>query len=241
MKKTFRTRNARRHQSGFTLIELLAVMTIIGVLASAGLQAMTRLSGSSEANRTISGVTATLDMARQHAVAHNTYTWVIFAANPATTEGFRLYVTVLESRDGTNMADANTPVDLDASATYQVGGTSGNLVLAQKMEIYRGAQITPLASSSPAPILPEPSAPNATVSFRIPDTTASQAVAYLNSHPEAQRIVQFSPTGQARIASSISQVIELGLQPMKGTIPDAANSVAIQINGFTGQTRVYRK
>jgi hypothetical protein len=95
-------------------------------------------------------------------------------------------------------------------------------------------------SASPGPASPAPIAPNATVKFRLPQSSA-KAVAFLNGNPGAQKIVQFNPNGQARTSGSLAQMIEVGIKPMKGASPDEGNVAAIQVSGLTGQTQVYRR
>lgn len=224
---------------GFTLTELLVVTAVIGILAGASGPLLSGLLGAGNANRAIYGASTVLELGRQYAVSNNTYAWVVFASNPTPGTGSSLYAVILGSRDGSNTADGVTAVDLDGGGTYDLGGTSSNLFAIRKMEAYRGIQLGTLPQS-PSPATPAPVGPNAKVSFKFSNANVDGA-AYLNAHPAAQRVVQFSPNGQSLIAASMSQVIELGLQGMKGTVLDPNDVAAIQVNGFTGQTRVYRR
>ena len=177
-----------------------------------------------------------LDLARQYAVANNTYTWAVFASDPSSKTG-ALYSVIIGSKDGTSTSDGFTAIDLDVVGTYDLKSPTSNLMILQKAETYRGAEIGTL-SQSPAPSGASAMAPNANVSFTFPNS--SIAIAYLNANPKAQRIVQFDPNGQSYISGSMSQAIELGLLAMKGSVPDPNNVAAIEVDGFTGQTRVYR-
>ena len=224
---------------GFSLLELLTVIAVIGLLVSGTGPVISNLTRSGNANRAIFGAASFLDLARQYAVSNNTYTWVVFASNPSAINGSSLYAVILGSKDGSSTADGLVPIDLDSGGTYDLGSSAANLPVLQKVEAYQGAQIGSLAPS-PSPANPVPADPNSKVRFKFPDS-AAEATAFLNSHPTAQRVVQFSPNGQSRISGAMSQVIEVGLQAMKGTSPDPNNVAAIQIDGFTGQTRVYRK
>jgi len=217
---------------------LLVVIAVIGVLAGASVPALSGLTRSGNTNRAIVGVAGALDLARQYAVSKNTYTWVVFAANPSATGGASLYATILGSRDGSNTADGASPVNLDVKTTYDLGVAQGNIEMLQKIVVLPNAMIAPLANS-PAPSDVTPSGPNTKVSFHFPGS-ASESAKFLNEHPDSQRVVQFNPTGQARVSSSMSRRVEIGLKPMKGAVADEVNVAAIQIDGGTGQTQVYR-
>jgi prepilin-type N-terminal cleavage/methylation domain-containing protein len=236
MNPDFLTIRAKR---GFSLIELLTVLAIIGLLVGMSGPMLSGLMQSGNANRAISGTASVLDLARQYAVTDNTYTWVVFASNPASSSGGgSLYAVILGSKDGSNTADGLTAIDLDTVKMYDLGSPSSNLTVLHKMEVYRGAQLETLAQS-PSPVSPVPVGPNNKVSFKFPGS-AAEGIGFVNDNPTQQRIVQFSPNGQSRVSTATSQVIELGVQGMKGSILDPKNVAAVQIDEFTGQTRVYR-
>ncbi len=234
-----RSPHSHSSRSAFSIIELLAVIAVVSIIAGVSVPALSGLNRSGNANRAIIGVAGTLDLARQYAVSRNTYTWVVLAANPSAVGGNSLYATILGSRDGSNTIDGVTPIDLDIRATYRLDAAAANVEVLQRIVTFPNAMVARLASS-PAPAGLPPSAPNANVSFKFVASSA-EAIAFLNANPDAQRVVQFTPTGQARVSGSISQVVELGLKPMKGSTPDETNVAAIQISGFTGQTQVYRR
>lgn len=80
MKSTF----FRAQQRAFSLTEILVVMGIIAMLATLSLPALNSLSRAGTVNKAIVDLSGTIEVARQYAMANNTYTRVIIAQLPAT-------------------------------------------------------------------------------------------------------------------------------------------------------------
>jgi hypothetical protein len=58
-----------------------------------------------------------------------------------------------------------------------------------------------------------------------------------------KKMLQFSPSGECRPQNNnytIRGVAEIGLQPVQGTSFDNSKLCAIQVSGFSGNTKVYR-
>ncbi len=72
---------------------------------------------------------------------------------------------------------------------------------------------------------------SATFTVRLPG--ASGSVSF-------DRVIQFLPDGEARVADSPIDIIEMGVRSMRGAVADQNNIAVLRINGLTGQTRVYR-
>jgi prepilin-type N-terminal cleavage/methylation domain-containing protein len=225
--------------AAFSLIELLSVVAIIGLLASVTMPAISSLARGGDTNRAVSGIAGTLDLAREYAVARNTYTWVVLAPDPSASSGASLYAVILASHDGSNTPDGVTTIDLDVSATFDLSSNAANIGVVHKVAVFPNVALEAL-TSSPAPASPFSVDPNANVRFRLPASSA-KSVSFINSNPSAQRVVQFAPNGQARVSGSLAQMIELGLKPLKGSVRDEANASAIQVSGMTGRTQVYRR
>jgi prepilin-type N-terminal cleavage/methylation domain-containing protein len=232
-------RSHRRPPFAFSLIELLTVVAIVGLLASFSMPALSSLARGGDTNHAVSGLAGLLDLAREYAVAKNTYTWVVLAADPGALPGGNLYAVVLASQDGSNTFDGVSAVDLDTPATFDLGGAATNLGLVRKAVAFPNVVLEAL-SSSPAPAGEAQVDPNANVRFRLPASSA-RSIQFLNNTPGAQRVVQFAPNGQARVSGALAQVIELGVKPLKGTVRDEANASAIRVSGMTGRTQVYRR
>lgn len=71
---------SRNRRAAFSLIELLVVLGVISVLSVLG---ATVLSTPGDMNRAVLGIGLTLEQARAHAMAHNTYVWVGFYKDAA--------------------------------------------------------------------------------------------------------------------------------------------------------------
>jgi hypothetical protein len=53
--------------------------------------------------------------------------------------------------------------------------------------------------------------------------------------------IEFTPSGQARNGGGPVDVIDVDLQPQKGTVNDPKNVAVLRVNGLTGETAVYRQ
>lgn len=221
----------------FSLIELLVVMGIVGVLLVMALPSMTNLARGNHMNRAVVGVAGFLDLAREYAVSQNTYTWV--ALLPVDTPEPGISVVMIASKDGSNTSDGVTVMNMDGGQTYDLSTSATNLTLLRKAVSFPRATLGVLGSS-PAPSIPGLVQLGAGISFRIPGG-ASGTVQAINSLPQSQRVVRFSPSGQAQVSGGLAQSIEVGIQSLKGAVPDTENVSAIRLSGLTGQTRVYRR
>ena len=215
-------------KGGFTLIELLTVITIMAVLAGLSVPALSALKKSSQVDLTFSKLTETLEQAREYAVAQNTYVWVAFyptTSSPAT--GKQLSLAVVASADGT---------DLGPTWMSSVGAGS-NLVQVSKIQTFSFTELQAPGTVTPATAVSETGqAINSGADFSI--TLPGQ-----NTATTFTQAIQFTPTGEARNADGVPvDLVEFDIQPEKG--PGVANQqsgAVFQVNGLTGETRIYRQ
>jgi prepilin-type N-terminal cleavage/methylation domain-containing protein len=227
--------NHETTKAAFTLIELLVVLAIISILAVLSIVAFTSLQGSGNTNKNISVLSGSLELAREYAVAKNTYVWVAFYPSTASNGLNLLSVAVLASNDGSDPASATL-----SWATYNYGTVPtaaisliNKVVTLQQIAVLNAASLSP-NSLPPTPAVTSGANSMATGNFftlALPGT--STAVTFTQA-------IEFLPTGQVRNSSNPVAVIDLDVQPQKGSVQDTKNIAVVRINGLTGETVVYR-
>ena len=263
---------------GFTLFELLIVVGIIGLLMVLIAPAFTTIKGGTDVTSAAYTIKGVLDTARTYSKANNTYTWVGFleenVANPVspntdTPKVGRLIMSIVASKDGTNVYGSNTGT-IDATRLIQVGKLikieNVHLPLfvvctsnctGETFDTRPAVQNDPTAGYNYSRFgelnAPQPNtAPYTTpYNFQYPVGNPAPAVQYTFS-----KLLQVSPRGESRVNGNsydIRRVVEIGLIQTHGTttpVPRggggstfdfAGNVVAVQINGFAGDVRIYRR
>ena len=229
-------------EGGFTLLELLIVVGIIGLLMVLIAPAFTYMKGGTDVTSAAYTIKGVLDTARTYAKANDTYTWVGFAGSigpnaPQNISG-QVKVAIVASKDGTNLWSTNNA--LPSASLVQVGkmmtldnihvgdtGTPSN----DGTEFESRANVDSDHRISTSPNTPYP--------FTVQQTTFN-------------KWIQFSPRGEAIVhggSFSIVQDTEVGVLPTHGTALAVTQSgnrwlgnvIAIQINGFAGDIRIYRR
>src|SRR5207247_7460798 len=126
-------RSTLQRRAGFTLLELLIVVGIIGLLLALIAPAFTTIKGGTDVTSAAYTIKGALDTARTYAKANNTYTWVGFleedasqgSTNPATAGTGRIVVSIVASKDGTEVYTSvvSPATDMDSAGTklVQVG------------------------------------------------------------------------------------------------------------------------
>jgi hypothetical protein len=192
---------------------------------------------------TIKGV---LDQARTYAMANNTYTWVGFyeedvaSTTPATVGVGRLVMSIVASKDGTNIYGSSSG-PINPTKLTQVGKLTkiDNAHLWTHTDSPSGTGLTfntrPNVASTYC--IGNSSPLNSTTPFQYP----------VGSPYTFRKIIELSPGGEARInnnSNALQTAAEIGLEPTHGNVAPTsapANLVAIQFTGVGGNVTIYRK
>lgn len=255
---------ARVQTAAFTLIEMLLVIATILVVMGLAAPAFNALKGAGDVTKAAYDVAGVIEAARSYAMANNTYTWVGFyeedagtliptAVKPPYAGKGRLVMAVVYSKDGTTgcqdpNSTSGTPIPLAASMLGQLG----KLV---KVENVHMTDIGAPAGGNAQTLDGRPDLPytyNSPVEYQnrinSDDThTPTNATKYpfVIGGYTFWKTIRFNPRGEANINStySLRPVAEIGLQPTRGTTPDAAgkNVAAIQLTGIAGNVKIYRR
>jgi prepilin-type N-terminal cleavage/methylation domain-containing protein len=235
------TSTERGRSRGFTLVELLIVVGIIGLLLVLIAPAFTYIKGGTDVTSAAYTIQGVLDTARTYAKANNTYTWVGFAgsvgSNTTAVTG-QVEVAIVASKDGTNLWSAND--SLPAASLTQVGK------MMTLDNIHIGDTGVPSGNGTDFESRPAvdsdhriSSSPNTPYPFTVQQTTFN-------------KWIQFSPRGEALVHGggfSIVNYAEVGVLPTHGTALAVTqngnvylgNLAAVQISGFGGSVRIYRR
>jgi prepilin-type N-terminal cleavage/methylation domain-containing protein len=226
----------RERTRAFTLLELLIVVGIIALLLALIAPAFTYIKSGNDVTSAAYTIKGVLDTARTYAKANNTYTWVGFAGSIGATTTGQVQLAVVASKDGTNLWSANNA--LPAASIVQVGKmtTLNNVHIGDTGAPQNdGTEFESRASVDSDHRIA--SSANTPYPFTVQQTTFD-------------KWIQFSPRGDTLIhggSFSIVRYAEVGLLPTHGTTlaatinPASGNIVAIQVSGFGGNARIYRR
>jgi hypothetical protein len=178
-----------------------------------------------------------LETARQTAIAQNAHVWLALGEDVSVPASPRLVAAVIVSRDGSDVSGwvAGQTVDL------RDGPVSG-VQLAGKVETVMDVALLPKEEGWTPQMLVRPGFVADAVQIQ---DLAHDAPVFLVRNPSGgaawrlDRVVRFSPSGEARSGASLAQVIEFALQPVRGEAV-AANRAVFQISQMTGTYQVFR-
>ena len=251
----------------FTLVEMLVVIFIISLLMVILAPAIAGIKGERDLSSEASEIAGLLGQSRAYAMANNTFVWVGIAetdvsksasANPQLSGVGRVAVAVVASRDGTRGYDAGSST-LSTNRCWSAYNNGANFTAINKLlrfdNIHISSTFSALKNSGG---LARPSVTGGTGGTGyILGSTNCQSVTPFDwplgrALGEGQysftKVINFDPQGVARIQTQNNQdgvvdCMEIGLIPVHGNTAPAttpANVAAIQIEGMTGATRVFR-
>ena len=276
----FRYFSSSQHKRGraFTLLELLVVIAIIAILTVLVAPAFTNIKSGNDVTTSAYKIKGLLAQARTYAQANNTYAWVGFyeedgsvsSTNPATPGNGRLVLSIVASKDGTNIYGSSSGT-IDCTKLTQITAlVKIDNVHLPLLAIGKEAGDAGTFDTRPA-LQFDPTAGynysrfgelNGTIPNTAPYTTPYNFQYPVgNPCPTAQytfnKLLQFSPRGECRIngdSYQVRRVVEVGVIQTRGsTVPlptsgagtstatYAGNVVALQINGFGSTVKVYRR
>jgi type II secretory pathway pseudopilin PulG len=210
-----------RRLSAFTLLELLIVVGIIGLLLVLIAPAFTTIKSGTDLTDAAYTIKSALDSARTYAKANDTYSWVNFTGSvgPNTSVTGAVQVVITASKYG--IANPSHVVTVGKPFTFK------NIHIGDP-----GArQADPASEFERRPALPTPP-PNY----------------QLANWP--YKCIQFSPRGEAMLyGAGMSPTIEIALLPTHGNSLAVTsngsvllgNTAAIQVSGFGGSIKIYRR
>jgi type II secretory pathway pseudopilin PulG len=256
-------RSHRERASAFTLLELLIVVGIMAILLVLIAPAFTSIKGGTDVTSSAYTIKGVLDTARTYAKANNTYTWVGFfeedaslsSTNPATAGNGRVVISIVASKDGSNVYSSvvGPAADMDAAGTRLL--QVGKLVKLDNMHLRTFTNGTGAVPADTFPTRPPVVGSSPVTDAKIGDTSPTDSLRYFH-YPatviEAQRqyrfvkMIQFNPRGECRPQNDsyeMRAVIEVGLQQTHGTSAPALadpKNCAVQLTGFSGNVKIYQ-
>jgi Tfp pilus assembly protein FimT len=234
----------RERDTAFTLLELLIVIGITALLLVLIAPAFTTIKSGGDVTSAAYTIKGVLETARTYAKANNTYTWVGFSGSIGSNVTGTVALSVVASKDGTDLGTSvnqvGTRVDITAGVT-----PVGKVMRLENAHV--GDTGTPTNNGTDFE-----SRANVIVNYRIGVTGAQYNSDYyfIEQGTQFDRWIRFSPRGEAVVKGGDTQIApyaEVGLLPTHGiavaaTInPASGNLVAIQISGFGGNVRIYRR
>jgi prepilin-type N-terminal cleavage/methylation domain-containing protein len=229
-------------RAGFTLLELLIVIGIVAVLLVLIAPAFTSLKSGGDVTSAAYTIKGVLDTARTYSKANNTYTWVGFAGSIGPNQEQyitgQVRVAVVASKDGTNVWSANNALPPDR--LIQVGKmiTIDNVHIGDTgVPQNDGTEFESRAAVD--------------ADHRI-STSANTPYPFTVQQTTFNKWIQFSPRGEALVHGgnfSVVPAAEVGVLPTHGTALAVTQSgnlwlgnvAAIQIGGFGGDVKIYRR
>jgi type II secretory pathway pseudopilin PulG len=226
------------------LIELIIVIAIVGLLLVLIAPAFTTIKSGSDVTSAAYTIKGVLDTARTYAKANNSYTWVGFSGSIGSTVTGNVTLCVVASKDGTDLGTSVNQVGNRIDITTGVTPVGKVMGLGNA---HIGDTGTPTNNGTDFE-----SRATVNINYRIgaSGTQYNSDYYFIEQGTQFDRWIRFSPRGEAVVkggGTQITQYAEVGLLATHGTTlavtinPASGNLVAIQISGFGGNVRIYRR
>jgi len=249
-------RPANGWEGAFTFVELMGVITIMVTMMALVTPAFTQMKNADDVTKAAYEVAGVLERARAYAIANNTYVWVGFyeedavatsptnSVPPYSGKGL-LVLAMVASKNG-------TPFFCKSDPSAPLPGT-GITQVANRVTL-EGVHMADIGRPNGGDVNLLDGRPDTPYTFGSPNDHYNRINSESSDktlHPfSAQnytfyKTVRFSPRGEANVNSTydIRTVVEIGLQPTRGTRVDTANRnvAAVQITGVLGNVKIYRR
>lgn len=241
--------SSQKHIGAFSLMELLVVMALISILAALGVRGVAGMSGDDYKKALIS-ISNSLEIARQTAVAQNTYTYVAFTspADPNNTAS-PFCVAVFQSNSGADVLKGAISGGQPLLPEGTSGTGPGSWKLLTRPEWLRNSI---MESTRNAPVSVLPSQARIGDGFAATIDTANGGVGFeirrmLGDMPQAaslkfDRIVTFSPSGTAYVDNAAAvPTASIGVLLKPITYGAESRVAAVLVNGLMGSSRIYQQ
>ena len=240
---------------------MLVVIAIIVILMVLIAPAFTNIKSGTDVTSAAYTVKGVLDTARTYAKANNTYAWVGFfeedvsqaSTNPATAGIGRIVMSIVASKDGTEVYTSVSGPAADMDSTGTRLSQIGKPVKIDNMHLRTFSNGTGTGDTFPTrPAIPGGTPDNAKIGdtsppdslryFHYPATGTEAAAQYI-----FRKMIQFNPRGECRPQNDnyeMRTVIEVGFQPIRGnalSTVDDNKDCAVQLTGFSGNTKIYQR
>jgi hypothetical protein len=237
----------------------MVVIGIIVLLSVLVTPAFNSIKGSKDITTAAYTVKAAMEQARAYALVNNTYVWLGFfeenglvaSTNPATAGTGRIVICTVASKDGTTVytSVASPAADIDSAGTKLA--QVGNLLKLETAHLRTFAIGTGDGSDTLTgrPPVPGTNPDNA----QIGDVSPADSLRFFHYPPSKpdtmaqytfKKMLQFSPRGECRPQNdnyTVRGIAEVGLQPSRGGVLDDAKASVVQVAGFSGNMKVYRR